>query len=1025
VPVCPSCGADNPIGTRFCGVCGAALAAVVREVRKTVTVVFVDLVGSTALGERLDPEALRETMRRYHAELRRILERHGGQVEKFIGDAVMAVFGLPQVHEDDALRAVRAAAEIRDAVGALGLEARIGVNTGQVVAGEGETLVTGDAVNVAARLEQTASAGEVLLGEQTYTLVRDTISAEALEPRIVRGKAEPVSAFRLVEVLPQVPAFERPIEGPFVGREAELSHLEEQYRQAVDRGECRLCTVVGPPGIGKSRVARELLSRTEAQVLIGRCLPYGEGITYWPISEMLGQLPRSVAEIVARHENADAIAARIAGAVGAAHDVGAPEEISWAFRQLLEALANEQSLIVVVDDIQWAEPALLDLLEYVVAFSQAAPLLLLCLARADLFDRRPSWANPRPNASTISLEPLSEGEAETLASGLVGTRPLSVRSRNRLVEAAEGNPLFVHQLVAMQAEHGPEELEIPPTIQALLAARIDRLEPDERTVLERASVEGRLFHRGAVAALLPEGDRPELGSHLMSLVRKEFIRPDRSLFPADDAFRFGHILIRDAAYDTLPKRLRAELHERYADWLIHAASGRDEFEEFLGYHFEHAFRNRAELDPSDERARGLGDRAAGHLAAAAERALARGDIGAATNLTERAAETAAPEYPSRPAILEQLGEAYTDAGAFERAAVAFDEAIASAEAHDDRRAAARVSIKRARLRLHAGQVEPAAVREEAETLIPVLEQLGDDQGLATAWLLMTDVHNFHLQTGDMLRSAEAALAYARRARAGRAETEAILWVTAAALVSLEPVTDAIRRCERILDEPHGPVVDAHTSAALGGLRAFQGDVAEWRRLYRLARDLYADLGMKLWAATAATYAGLAELAIGDLPVAESELRIGVAELQELGATGFQSTQVAQLARAVSLQGRHDEAEQLAGESLALSAEEDLVNLIICGGVRARAAAARGDFETAITQAQEAVDRGAAKGVETVFHADALMDLAEVMRLAGRPDEEAAALREALRQYELKGNVPCIARARALLTEASASPLTTS
>ena len=499
------------------------------------TVVFVDLSGSTALGERLDPEALRSVMRRYHAELRRILEYHGGTVEKFVGDAVMAVFGLPHVHEDDALRAVRAAAEMRDAVEALHLQVRIGVNTGDVVAGDGETLVTGDAVNVAARLEQVAAPGEILLGEQTHILVRDAVRVEPLEPLSLKGKAESVPALRLAEVLPDVPAFTRRIDSPFVGREPELRELEAAFRQSTDEGRCRLSTIVGPPGIGKSRLVREFLARADAQVLVGRCLPYGEGITYWPVVEILKQLPRTPAEIVDGDENADVIVARIAGAVGAARAVGAPEEIAWAFRKLLEALARERPLIVLVDDIHWAEPTMLDLLEYVVSFSQDTPMLILCLARPDLFERRPSWSNPRPNASLLALDPLSDREAHSLAERLVATRPLRDRSHVRLVEAAEGNPLFVEQLIAMHADSGGSELEIPPTIQALLAARIDRLEPAERSVIECASVEGRMFHRGAVAELLPEVARPDLGAHLIALVRKDPSGPTERSFRATTA----------------------------------------------------------------------------------------------------------------------------------------------------------------------------------------------------------------------------------------------------------------------------------------------------------------------------------------------------------------------------------------------------------------------------------------------------------------------------------------------------------
>jgi class 3 adenylate cyclase/tetratricopeptide (TPR) repeat protein len=1014
VLTCSRCGGENPEGARFCNACGAPLPAEPREVRKTVTVVFADLSGSTALGERLDPEALRDLMRRYHSELRAILERHGGTVEKFIGDAVMAVFGLPLVHEDDALRAVRAAAAMRAAVEALGLQVRIGVNTGDVVAGEGETLVTGDAVNVAARLEQAAAPGEILLGEQTHLLVRESVRAEPLEPLSLKGKGEPVPALRLEEVLPDVPAFTRPIDAPFVGRGSELQELETAFRQAIEGRTCRLCTVVGPPGIGKSRLARELLARADAQAVVGRCLPYGEGITYWPLAEILKQLPRTPAGILEGEARAEVIAARVTGAVGASHSVGAPEEIAWAFRTLLEALARERPLIVVVDDVQWAEPTLLDLLEYVVSFSRDTPILLLCLARPDLFEQRPSWSNPRPNASLIPLDPLSEDEAHSLADRLVATRLLSGRSLVLMVEAAEGNPLFVEQLLAMHAESGDGELEIPPTIQALLAARIDRLEPEERTVIECASVEGRMFHRGAVAELLPEDARPELGARLMTLVRKELIRPDKALFPGDDGFRFGHILIREAAYDSLPKRLRAGLHERFADWLERRAGEREtEFEEVLGYHLEQALRYRLELKGQGEVIRKLGARAAWRLGRAGERAVDRGDMRAAVNLLERAAAAAPRDEAGRPGILRSLGSARVQTGEFEEADRALREAIETGDERGDRRNSARAAIERARLLLITGQAEPEWAQAEAERLIPVLEELDDDHGLAAAWLLVHDVHNWHAQNGARRRAAEHALVHARKARAGREEAEAIHHIVASAFFGLEPAAEAAARCEQILAEAQGPVVEAHARMALGANRALQDDITNARRLCSNARAIYGDLGMKLWAAASANFTGPAELAGGHFKTAESELRRSADELEEIGDKGYRATVLAILARTLSLQGRNEEAEQLVAESLA-SISDDVTTEIVCGGVRARIAAGRGDFETAVTVAEEALRRAAAEGVETAVKPDVYMDLAEVMRLAGRRDEEVVALREALRLYELKGNLVSAAMARSLL-----------
>src|SRR5215211_1937529 len=552
------------------------------ETRKTVTVVFSDVTGSTNLGEKLDPEALRRVMARYFEETKAALERHGGTVEKFIGDAVMAVFGIPELHEDDALRAVRAAAEMRDALAELNRElerergvtlaVRTGVNTGEVVAGDptgGEFYATGDAVNLAARLEQAAGPGEILVGETTYRLVRDTVRAEMADPLAAKGKAEGVRAWRLVEVPGDTPAFTRRIEAPFVGRGEELAALVRAFERVLGENACELVTVVGPPGIGKSRLARELVRSVvmAPRVLVGRCLPYGDGITYSPLVEIVKQVAgddatETLAKLLVEEEHADVIVSRIAAAVGLAETEARAEEISWAVRRLFETLAREHPLVVILDDVHWAEPTLLDLVEYLASFADAR-ILLLCIARPDLFDLRPSWSQPRPRATVLALEPLPENDAETLVEHLVGGAPLPDALSRRILEKAEGNPLFVEQMLALARERadGKADVDVPPTMQALLAVRIDRLPPEERAVLERAAVEGRHFHRGAVFALLPESERDALQRHLIALVRKELIRPDRALFPGDDAFRFAHILIRDAAYEATAKELRAELHE--------------------------------------------------------------------------------------------------------------------------------------------------------------------------------------------------------------------------------------------------------------------------------------------------------------------------------------------------------------------------------------------------------------------------------------------------------------------------------
>jgi class 3 adenylate cyclase len=511
---CPQCGAENREGARFCDSCGGVLLAVAsrpRELRKTVTVVFSDVTGSTAMGERLDPESLRGVMARYFEAMKQVIESHGGPVEKFIGDAVMAVFGVPVLHEDDALRALGAAWEMREAIGQLNeelardygttLELRIGVNTGEVVTGTEERLATGDAVNVAARLEQAAQPGEILLGEETLRLSRDAVEAALVAPFELKGKAEPVAAYRLQSVRPGAPAIERYLDAPIVGRETELRRLHDAFEQALRDRSCQLFTIPGAAGVGKSRLAYEFLaSLDEATVVRGRCLSYGEGISYWPVVEVLKQLEPRLLELM----RDELVLTVLKSLLGEEEVSSSSEEIAWAFRKLLEAASAEGLLVCVFDDIHWGEETFLELVEHVADLSRDAPILLLCMARPDLLDRRPHWGGGKLNATTVLLEPLSAAETGELIERLLGDATIETQLRQRIGDAAEGNPLFAEEMVAMLRDSRDGDVAVPATIQALLAARLDQLEPSERGVLERGSVEGRVFHRGAVQALAPE-----------------------------------------------------------------------------------------------------------------------------------------------------------------------------------------------------------------------------------------------------------------------------------------------------------------------------------------------------------------------------------------------------------------------------------------------------------------------------------------------------------------------------------------
>jgi class 3 adenylate cyclase len=1009
VPICASCGHAGADDFRFCPECGAPTVPTTGGQRKTVTVLFCDLIGSTAIGEQLDPEALRELMGRYHAKLRTILERHGGTVEKFIGDAAMAVFGIPQAHEDDALRATRAALEVREAVEPLGLEVRIGVNTGEVVAGGGETLVTGDAVNVAARLEQAAAPGEILLGEATERLVRSVVSAEQVEPLELKGKAHPVPAFRLLEVHPDVPAFTRPIEAPFVGRSDELEILKSALARATDERSPQLATVVGPPGIGKSRLVRELIQRSQMRVLVGRCLSYGEGITYWPLAEVVSQIG-DVRAALGDAADSELAAARIAAALGTADSGASPEEIAWGFRKLFEALAREQPLIVVVDDIHWAEPTLLDLIEYVAAFAQDAQLLVLCMARPDLFELRAAWTTPKPNASLVRLDPLPASETETLVEEL-GDLPAETRAR--VVEAAEGNPLFVEQLVAMQAESGNGELQIPPTIQALLAARIDRLDPEERAVIERASIEGRLFHRGSVAELVPEETRPRIGSHLITLVRKELIRPDRSLLPGDDGFRFGHILIRDAAYESIPKRLRADLHARFAVW-VESRLGEDAPDEILGYHLEQAYRYGAELGASNA---SLGERAAERLATAARAARGRQDARAEVNLLGRAVELVTEEGALRRRLLVDLGKALHDAGELAWAEDVFEEAAGQAQAANDSHVEWLARIERSLLRVKR---EPEGASDdalrEAEAAIAAREGEQDHRVLALAWRLIAEAHLMHARGEERAQALEHARGHARKAGDRSLEIEIVIDSASPFVFGPLPVEEGLRYADRILDElGETPTIQywaqhlmSHMRARLGEFEWAYEAMTAWRERFReLGQDVaYASSSGCVW-----DVCSLAE----DWERGERALREGVEVFEQMQERASLSTLAANLGEALHRQGRLDEAERYGEISEELGASDDWANEIAWRIVRARVLRSRGELERAESLAREAVD--IARRTDFLdMHAAAAIDLAEVLRAAGRPDEARRAAEAAVALYARKGNLVGVAKAEAMLAE---------
>ena len=1002
-----------------------AAAAGPRQKRKTVTVLFCDVTGSTALGERLDPESFRQVMRRYFDAARRVIEHHGGTVEKFIGDAVMAVFGVPVLHEDDALRAVRAAAGLCEQIAVLNREleadfgasvsVRTGVNTGQVITGTEERLATGDAVNLAARLEQAAAPGEIIMGPQTWRLVRDAVTAEPLEPLRLKGKSLPVTAYRLLQVRSDMDPGIRLAGAPLVGRQGQLRVLGDAFANVVGERSCGLFTVLGTAGVGKSRLTAEFLRGIDARVLVGRCLSYGQGITYWPVVSIVKQLLDS------EHGSADAtelmgrdvkVAAAVNVLLGEQETVTSPREIAWAVRKLFESCAGPVPLLVVFDDLHWGEPTLLDLIEHIADFSRGAPIMILCLARPELLDWRQGWGGGKLNATTLLLEPLKPADTAALIEELVpeGSH-LDPQLRERVQTNSAGNPLFVEEMLALLTESDGRGLIVPPTIQALLAARLDQLRPEERTVLECGSVEGQSFHQGAVQVMAPE--EPDVPGWLMTLVQKDLVRPERAVLPGEDAFRFRHLLIRDAAYEALAKTDRAELHERFARWLEERDTGLVELDELAGYHLEQAFCYWCELGPAGDRARRLAVDAAAHLDAAGRRALDRVDIGAAVNLLERA-ETLLPPRQTNLALQESLIRGLGESGRF-------DDAIARADRIADESAAAgdRVGVLRARLAGMMWQaiVDPERELAELRTLVaearPAVERDGDPAALATLEYAAGWVDYIPCRNVAAFAAFTRAMQYARRA--GDLWFETSIRKMAAAAIYLGP-TPRSEALQWITDAEaqsvtYQPELEWRKAAMLAELERFD----EARSVLAASIGQMNERGLALSAAWAMQTAWEIEMLAGDDAASERNIRQGCEQLDHLGERAALSTSAGELAEALYALGRYEEAWQWAVRGLKLGSSDDLATQVFSLGVQAKVLARRGETSAALTLAEQ-VDRLARTSDDPRNPGDTALYLAEIMYLSGNPTRAGKLVQRAIDLYKSKGAIAFAKRARRLTAQ---------
>ena len=1045
---CRSCGSEFAAQARFCDACGAPVsteAAPVEAGRKTVSVVFSDLAGSTAMQEALDPESVREVMARYYEVMRTVVQRHDGHIEKFIGDAVIAVFGKPVVREDDGLRAVRCAAEMTAGLDALGdeferqwgvrLTMRTGVNTGELVI-SGDGIMVGDTMNTAARLEQSAGPGEVFISEATWRLVRHHVIGEEIEPLALKGKSAPVRAWRLLAAEPAsttdagLPA----VEAPLVGREPELGRLRDALDQAIAERTCRLVTVIGSPGLGKSRLAAAFAAGVSprARVVYGHCEASGEGITFLPVAEVV----REVAGISESDEpetvraklralapegdpDRDRLVERVAAVIGVA-DPASAQETFWGLRRGLEAIAGEQPLVVVLEDLHWGQPMLLDLVEHLVEWIADAPVLLLALARPELRESREVLTSIGRRASdVIELEPLGPDHSRALVDGLLGaSAELPAELLARILETTEGNPLFLGELVRMLIDDGTlvrsgeawavaggtAAVEVPPTIHALLTARIERLHADERAVVERAAVIGKQFYRGAVAELLAPRIRPTIDGHLEALRRKEMVEPEGIYWIDEPVYRFHHVLIRDAAYRLLLKEARAVLHERFADWLEDKAGEMvGEYEEVIAFHLEQAHAYRRDLGPLDDAGRSLGARAATRLSSAGRRALAREDLAAASNLLARALDCESGDPAS---ILWDLAETLLSAGDVSAAGPVVDryaEAVAEEE-----RGVFRVAALRGQLTNLTGHGDPAATVASLVAAATALGERDDALGEAKAWAVVAQTNARLGRVGEVEAALDRALTAARKAGDRRRTTAVLAAAPRAALWGPSPVVRASGRCldvVRILRmTPGNRHVEALALRCQAVLEAMRSRADAAREILAGARATLEELGLSFELNETRVHAGTVELLAGEPRIAVEHLRAARAEFESMGADAAAAQTAALLARALVARGEPGDADA-AVDAVGFArghGGHDLRTAIIALSAHGEALAQRGQIDEALASARRAVEL--AEPTDALADkADASIALARVLLTAGDRAAAQEAARTARTLYEAKNH----------------------
>jgi len=1090
---------DPPEGAKFCPGCGRPLSLITAEgdesQRRTVTIVYCDIQNSTTLSGRLDLEVLGNRLERFAQTAREVFTRHGGRAGIRQGDSMMGVFGIEVVSDDHALRAVRAAAELRDALMPLadelatefGLEfaVRIGVNTGQVLVRPGkeavEEQVEGQEVALAKRLEEHARPGQILVGEETYELVRDAIHTTEQVTLKLNGFREPKKAWRLGEVYRGRPGRIPHLTVPLVGRQHELTLLKDLFQWLEAEKSRQLVTLLGEAGVGKTRLAEEFVRGLGDQVtaLRGHCLSYGEGVTFWPIKEIvrkavgikeaettaagseqqLAKLSKGLSELLSgddRDREALTTVKQVLGIGG--EEAPSPADTPVALARLLENLARRKPLVLLIDDLHLADAALLDVLEKiaVAAPEREAPIMLLCMARPDeLFVKREAWPKGRMNSFSLSLPPLKQEEGEQLIGHLLPAMQLRNEELAHLTRLAQGNPLIVEELVAMFVGKGWLRLDeggwiatpdvyryvAPPSVNVILQARLDKLDDEERKVIERAAVVGEQFHAIDVEALSPTLDSTTVAGRLDALVRHQIIQEDQAVATTPTAvgsegYRFRHILMRQAAYDLMTLPVRAELHERYADWLAVAAGERvSELDELIASHLYEAYKYLRRQGTPDERVTALGQRAGEYFATAGRRAALRGDNQITETLLGRTDRLLPPGHPTRLEVLPDLADALLARGELERAMSTWEEIKQASTSGDDR---ASVNATLGQLYARAFCDIESFMRggpDEVEALLPQLEQKGDCEGedededkdgaggrredcraLAKATYLLAYL-DYAMGRNDAAKlKLQRARELAKQADAAVLEASIVRLQCVILYWGPTPIAEVERYNEEALELARRTGLGNLEAGALtiaARIEAMRGEFEKARRLSKQAERINTEFGELLTQAMDTITDGVIGLLSNDLSSAEQALQRGFDVLGTMGGVGPRANVAAWLARVLLRQGRLDEAERMTRQCEECAATKQADAQAKWRSIRSVVLARRGQREEAETLIKEALDLADATD-QPDTRAEVHIDHAEVLRLSGRKPEAIRELKRAEDLYEQKGNLAAIKRVSSLL-----------